>query len=527
MASHPDLPDEYKPYLKPAKEMNAFDISDWAKWLERPRAKMGKVLVFSSHEQRYETRIAGIKRGRMGDEWLFLEQFEPDPPEEFFVNKPAIVVRSAFVEHGYVVGTSFPAKPKGPATIDKVGGVLVDDVFRPRAVLKPHIMPLPSDTASTADLVLKGKTETLKLAAIGINRVRLHGTLDFTVGSDGVSINKMILRLKEGESRTITVKALMKSIEYNRHEAVFTFIEEEDIEFLQRWVDEQWSAKVEKQERRRADAKRREHEASTGEYLKHLHKTHFFLLSDNERWGKMLGELGVVRHLADKDLAYLREELQEERCDFLLADADHWGARALEIAEMLHNSKEFGDFPVFWLSSDAKFAQTEAGRKLLELGAYDILSRMMVKQSFVPVLKWTLKDKQLGATGNSMIVISPNQRQQYRLGMELKRHGMKIIKAVTREQPLSHLNEHLPRWILVDAVGIGSGYDMILNPCLSWATKSSKKRDVFLMTAEIDQEAAIQWMTKGLTDIILYDPVTTKPMDRLQEHVKMALHQRS
>ncbi len=523
MASHPELPEEYKSFLKPSPESNTFDIIDWTQWLDREKAKIGKVMVFSSHDTKFESRILGIKRGRMGDDWLFLAPFEPDPPRDFFEKKPAIVVKNAFVEHGFVVGTSFPAKPKGSVTIDKVGGVLVDDIFKPRVTLKPHLMPLPSDNTSMIFIALNGKRESLRITALGMRHAHVTGSLKQALPAEGVKFEQAAINLKYTTTKNFKVKGRIKQTGDDSFEVIFTKISDSDSDFLANWVDELWIEKVSRMENRKAIAKKRERDAATGDYLKHLHKTHFFLLSDDTKWAEMLGEIGIVRHIDEKDQAYIVDELGQERCDMLIADFDYWGARTQELIEKLQANKEFAKIPTFWITGKKKTMTDEKNRTLLENGVYDILDRRLDQQKFLPFLNWALKETTFGATGDSMVIISPSARQQYRLGMRLRMRGFKIIKSTTRENPLSTLNTHLPRWILVDATSIGDGYDMILEPCLNWVQKGTKKRDVFLLTAGIDPESAVRWMSQGLSDIIVYDPVTSHPLDRLQAHIQKAL----
>jgi len=497
-----NVPDSCQQFLEPTAEKGSFKILDWEKWLSRKPAQIGKTVIVAGQNQVYNSKVIGIHEAQRSTNVLLVEPLFPEPPSEIFLRKPEVIVKLAFVEGGYAVTTSFPAQVLREIRSKDVSGVALDVLFPPKVTFSPYnITPKRNQTFSLR-MALGGKWYSEQVLSMSLSEIRFKKSFSQKVSTEGYMVQRASLNL-EKDIPTIALKVIMVPDRGKECTATIDGMSKEAKQHLVSFIDRTWYEKNETVVRRQKEARVRAASDASGEYIKTMQKDHFILLSDDKDWEYKLNEYGVTRMIQDVDTDYVIGELLSNRNDLIVADADLWQDESPDLGVALHFEKELRKTPLFWIAGKDNMYSGERSRELIGLNSYDLFDRNIDDAQLRKSFEWATKFDEMGE-GIPIVIISPIDRHIYRLGIALSREGYKIIKVKTMQNPLARLNKYQPVGIIVDSVGIGKGFDMILKPCLSWSKRGARKSKVFLLTQFLDQADVVRWIADGLSDILIY-----------------------
>lgn len=434
--------------------------------------KMGKSAILAPGKVQYSTRILGIIEKISDEPSLFTSEFTPDPPRDFWEKKPAVILNHAFVQTGHVIVTQFHTNIRREMNFKGQGGVELIEIFKPRVYLKTFHFPVPRDLEIELRFSLHGREFEVKPYEIAVDSFHIEGTFPKVSDKHGQSVENAFVKW-ESEYGDVPVRLSIRAIDRNRFGLkILDFPENRLQEFIE-LIDRIWLDRATLEYNREQESKERALKDMTRSYIKTLNKTHFFLLSPDDKWKQRMKRYGVVRTLEDLDIPYIIQQIAEDRCDILVLDLEHWKDLGIDLMTEFAKDKNLQKIPVLCIMYDnSRFGSNSL--TYLAKGVYDIFSHDISQHDLDKIMIWMGRDTEYG-NGDALVIISPSARNQYRLGITLYREGIKIVKSMSLDNPISTLNQYLPRWVLIDGVAIGKGFDMILVPCLRWATKATPR----------------------------------------------------
>ncbi|MBD3165351.1 hypothetical protein GF324_02020 [bacterium] len=512
------VPDPIKPYLVPSRDAGTWEVRNWVEWFQRPIMKMGRVVITAAGSDNYHTRVIGVHVTNSGIETLMVQTFVPEPPADFWIKQPAILFQTGFVEGGYAVYTSFRGVAKREINFEGQGGVELDNIFLPKVTVQPYELTLPARHNVRIKMKVLGEMHEVKPTQISITNARFKADLPDDVPEEGFKIEKAVISAGDG-TPPIPLTGTIFEGEGEQYEGHVKAPTEDYYKQLAQLVDNNWMHKAQVLIRREKDAHRRMLEDASGAYKKNLHKTHFFLLSDDDTWEEKLGKYGIVRRIEDVDFEYVHQELTTDRNDLIIVDADLWAEDSIDLARSIQQDKELNRTPLFWFASKESPFLEEKRLELINRGAYDVIDPSRPAEEVARELVWALKHSDMGE-GPEIAIITPDLLNMYRLGIALYRSNYKLVKSLTRDNPVSGLNPTDVEWVIIDANGFGKNFPMILKGSLAWARKH-KDKGVILLAPFVDKEKAKQWLNEGLVDIIKYKGGDEKEVaERVHNRIK-------
>ncbi len=500
MAGQLNLPNALQSQLTPTSKDNTFKIKSWLTWFNQGPARVGMVTLVAGDRKKFTTRVLGVHTSQSGITTLIVEPLFPDPPIDFMSKQPMVIFSMGFVEGGFAVITRLHANAQRDVMIKEIAGIQLDDIYNPTATVSVHSLELPNRHKVILRFKLAGSDYEISPDEVSTLAVKFKAKLKANIGESGVKVENATLRLTENESPIPLKLELFPAKDLN-YEARIRAINPDNHKRLVEFIDKTWHAKAVTQHKRRISARKRAIDDMKGGYLKTLDKTHFFLLSESESWENLLAEIGVVRRMDDVDIDYVTGEMKSDRCDVIFADAGLWDKVAVDLSNELKESDELQKTPLFWMSGGDVALTDKRRLSLINLGAYGFIKNGMSSKALGVQVGWALRAKEIGE-GQAITIISNNARRIYRLGTPLAEAGFKVIKCTSMKNPLVALNKDKPRMVLVDAPGIGKGYDTILTACLSWAKKGAGKNEVLLIAEPVDSDQMKRWSEAGLVDVL-------------------------
>lgn len=521
MAQLQAIPERFAPFLKSSKRPGEFHVKDWTKWFARPLARFARLNIAAGAGLKFASQMLTVRTTRSGIATLIIDQLQPDPPEKIEKKPLAMIGKFGFVEGGCVVMTSFNATMKREVRYKEIAGVEVDEIGIPRVTLMPYMLELTEEEHQVQFAVqLEGKWVRIEPNGLSIEAVRFKGDTRLPFRHDRAMTLKASLKL-EPEAPALPMVVQVVPGQGMDFLAKIVKILEAGRSMIESHVDQTWLERAKVIRRRQKEQDRHERESAKDTSINSLIQRHHYLLSEDESWEQKLRGMGKVRRLPDADIDYVIDTMGKDRCDVIVADADFWGEKAVDLMKALHFDPELRKIPVFWIASQDWVLDEEQRRFLVGLGAFDLMDRTIPSDELEQRLDWAVRGEEIGK-GPGTVIISPSTRQQYRLGQALYRRGMKAVKVTTMDNPLSALNKARPTAVIVDGVSIGPAADQLLQACLNWRNKGGRQKYVFFLTQFVDPTRVHKWKEQGLSDILLYDHSVEEPAARIQHY--MARH---
>ncbi len=523
------IPESLRPHLQGPDSEGVITVRNPTAWFNRTFAKIGPLKLVRTGGKSYSTVIISTKeekRDKKETIVMVVDAPSPEPEEDFWQEGQPMLARLSFVEAGFRVSTSFHVKIGKMLEIDDLAALELVDIENVRVGLSAHYISLSTRGGTEMGMMWRNTWQELIPTKMCLTRVSFRAKLAGDIGAEGYIPQKASIKLvKRGPEIPIQFKAERKGV--GEYEAVIEKVDVGGLNRIALFIEQHWRRQAEKLRLGRARYKKPSHDEQVGEsptkedVMADMFKPHFLLLSDDELWRERLAEIGVVNAYEALDPEKINTILENERCDLIIADADLWDIEALNLSQSLRSHFKFRDFPLFWVAGPDNVFTSGGGLDLIDLGAFDFFDRVIEDEDLMTRVEWATKGKQLGE-GESAIILSPDKRLRYRLGIMLRAEGVRVLPFASFDNPGAFLTRNKARWILLDSVGHGRSYDSMLRRILAWKKnqKEDVEVDIFLLAQIIQPEEAMNWMKAGVSDIIILDPSLRDTAEQLNAAIR-------
>ncbi|MFC2170466.1 hypothetical protein ACFLQJ_00645 [Calditrichota bacterium] len=509
--------------------------SDWVKWFKNPLLLQGKLTLVRAGEDTFATQV--LDASSEGKElFIVVDRLLPLPdfdPEKETVQFHATQI---YFDSGVQVTTGFRAVYGGNTEHGHYEAVKLEQVRDLEVDSVEYVATLTDNFGIKLSLFFMGEWINIDPAQASVNRLFFNADINAKIGVDGLAVPKALLVLEKGGAK------IPVQFQLFRDQAQGFSAKIEKMDSLARAklvsiIEEIWKIECGLASRGRQETggavgyRSQQHDIHAEAF-----EPHIYFLGENEEWIERLSEKGIVESSMLDDPREVLENILGKRCDLVVADADLWGEKAVEVERILRSKAKIRDIPRFWIADDPLKPldivqgetiveeQAEVKRDLLDYGAFEILQRSEWSDAIELKFDWAMGGSEeidnikYNNRHGITALITANSRLRYRIGLTLLEEKLRFEIISRTDRLLSRIEDSGADKVALDMDTLGVSPENILELLLKQARRGNFR--VMLLVRAVVGEKLFKWMKAGVSDIAILDASSRQTAVRVKSFIK-------
>ena len=508
MELKPVIPESLRRFLRLKRQSNENDLSRWQGWFEDPLKKKGRLTLVRAGEDVYNSTIlqARIENGKLV---IVVDRLLPQPEDQFWHEQVTFAGKLAYIEAGIEVITTFRASVGERVEVEECEALELMDITELKVTSEEYLACLGEGYGVELWLHWFGDWVKLFPPCMTVSRFLFDYEFEEGVGADGYAVPQARLIL-EPNGPEIPVQVHLYPRKKPKYEVQIEKIDGIAHQKMISIVEEIWRTASVLSQRRLGQREVLGYRSREFGTFSDVFKPHIVLLSKDQTWKTRLEQFGVVYCIDSLVLETVADSVNSHRCDLVVGDEEVWGEHGIQVERLLRSTKRMRNIPRIWLHSGKK--QRWGKQDIIDFGAFDLVFRNESSEETRQWVSWVLGGASIGE-GEVLSLFTTNPRIRYRLGVALAKCNIQVVAFNQRAGFTHFLEDHYPRWILLDGESYGTEADMILGRILQWS--EGRVCEVMMLVRTVDQEHVVSWRRAGVCDIVMLDASLRQAASRI------------
>ncbi|MBZ0265332.1 hypothetical protein K8I28_11770 [bacterium] len=512
MVKPANIPASLKRLFRGQEKIKVPEAEKWKTWFSSPLVQNSKLILARAGEVDFDSQILDVQMEE-SSLLLIIDRLLPTPDLDFWTGNVTFDARNTYIEDGIEVTTTFRTSIVDRYENEGRDVIILGSLQEIEVASEEYVAQLGAAHELELWMFWYDDWIQVNLEAITVSRFLFAAELEheFDISPDGVAVPQARL-VMEKDGPEIPMQLHLFRRQSGEFEAKLEKIDGIARQKLISIIEEIWRIAAGLSTRSIDKSKNLGYRSGSYDALAEAFKPHIVFLGDDQSWIDRLEKFGPVRTVAGMSPEAVAASVRKLRCDLVVGDGDIWGEEAIKVERVLRSTRKLSQIPRIWLVSAESL--TEPKFDFVNFGAFDVINRSEAESKSTRWLNWCLQGDSIGS-GAGLAVITNDPRVRYRLGRLLGSASIKVLPCDRPEGMLQFLQETNPKWVLLDGSGFYEDVDAMLNISLQWSKPSGAS--LFCMVKSIQPDRAVDWLQRGVKDIILMDPSLEEAAERIRE----------